>query len=74
MTKNWWMDIKDKVIISKDRFCPPHRWPHKLPFFGNKINNEPCHYHKAKWRQWHHCLFCKLLKCPNYKFMVKGKK
>ncbi len=72
MTKKyWWMDIKDKTIISKTRFCPPHRWPHKIIFFGKKICDEPCHFHKKKWRMFHHCNFCKILKCPNYKYMLK---
>ncbi len=69
MAKPWFMDIKDKIIISNSKFCPAHYWPHKLPF-GKKITNEPCHFHKAKWRTFHHCSFCKFLKCPHYKFMM----
>jgi hypothetical protein len=71
--KIWLMDIKDKMEISKTRCCPPHYFPHKLPF-GKKICNEKCHFHAAKWRMIHHTLFCKYLKCPNYKFMMKKKK
>lgn len=66
----WWMSIKDKVIISKNRFCPPHYLPHKLPF-GEKINHELCHYHKNKLRMLHHKTFCRILKCKNYEFMIK---
>jgi len=64
------LNIKDEVIISKTRFCPPHYIPHKLPF-GEKITNECCHYHHAGWRMLHHKLFCQILKCPNYDFMIK---
>jgi hypothetical protein len=65
----WFMNILDKTIISKTRFCPPHYFPHKLPV-GEKIVDEPCHFHNAKWRMGHHKPFCKLLKCPNNKFML----
>jgi hypothetical protein len=68
--KGWRLYIKDKVIISKSRFCPPHTFPHKLPF-AKPITREYCHYHKARWRMLHHILFCKFLKCKNYKFMIK---
>jgi len=64
------LNIKDKKIISRTRFYPPHYLPHKFPV-GKKIKNEPCHIHKRKWRMFHHKLFCKLLKCPNYKFMIE---
>lgn len=64
------MNILDKVEISNCKFCPPHYLPHKLPF-GKKIDDEPCHYHKARWRMMHHKFFCKLLKCPHYKYMIK---
>lgn len=67
------MNIKDKIIISKTRVCPPHCIFHKLPF-TKKVINEPCHYHKKKWRTAHHTWFCKYLKCPNYKFMIKESK
>lgn len=67
------MNIKDKVNISDKRFCPPHYWPHKLPF-GEKVTCEKCHVHKAKWRMSHHTFFCKFLGCPNYKFMVNKEK
>jgi len=66
----WWMNILDKENISNNKFCPPHYIPHKLPF-GKKITNEKCHIHKAKWRMKHHTIFCKILKCPHYKFMMK---
>tara|TARA_Y100000310_G_scaffold8335_1_gene8909 strand:- start:31 stop:279 length:249 start_codon:yes stop_codon:yes gene_type:complete len=68
--KGLFMNIKDKKIISKTRFCPPHYWPHKLPF-GKKITDESCHIHKKKWRMNHHIPFCKKLKCPNYEFMMR---
>ena len=64
------MKIKDKERISKDRYCPPHTFPHKFPF-TKPITNEPCHHHNKKWRMTHHTFFCKYLKCPNYEFMLK---
>ncbi len=64
------LKIKDKIEIAKDRFCPSHYLPHKLPF-GEPITDEPCHYHERKWRMAHHQTFCKILKCPNYEFMIK---
>ena len=64
------MHIKDKIIISKNRHCPPHCLFHKLPF-TKPITDEPCHYHHKKWRTFHHILFCKYLKCPNCKFMLQ---
>jgi len=68
------MDIKDKIKISKKRFCMPHYWPHKLPF-GKKVCNEACHIHKNPIRMLHHNFYCKVLNCPNYKFMrTKDKK
>ena len=69
----WFMNILDKKEISKTRSCPPHYLPHKLPF-GEKIKDEKCHIHDAKWRMAHHCTFCKALKCPNYKFMIEKNK
>ena len=67
------LNIKDKKTISKNRFYPPHYIPHKFPF-GKKITDEPCHYHKRKWRMAHHIPFCKLLNCPHYNFMIKNYK
>jgi hypothetical protein len=71
--KGWFINIKDKLNISQTRCCPPHYLPHKFPM-GRKICNEKCHIHKVKWRMWHHILFCKYLKCPNYKFMINKNK
>jgi len=68
--KYWFMDIKDKIKLSKTRCCPPHYMPHKLPF-GDKVTDEPCHYHNSWLRRLHHNFFCKWLKCPNYEFMIK---
>ena len=65
----WWMNIHDKKDISNTRYCPAHYLPHKLPFW-EKIIDEKCHIHKAKWRMKHHIAFCKILKCPNYDFMI----
>jgi len=67
------LNIKDKKIINKKRFCSQHTSPHKLPF-TKPITNEPCHNHLKKWRMLHHNIFCRLLKCPNYKFMIKNYK
>ena len=69
-TQYCFLNIKDKINLSKTKCCPPHFWPHKLKFW-EKIKIEPCHSHKAKWRMSHHKLFCKFLKCPNYDFMIK---
>jgi hypothetical protein len=67
------MNICDKSDVGKNRCCPPHFLPHKLPF-GKRICDEHCHIHMAKWRMKHHSFFCKILKCPNYKFMVECSK
>ena len=63
------MNIKDKIIISEERVCPPHCLFHKLPF-TKPITDELCHYHQKKWRTTHHILFCKYLRCKNYEFMI----
>jgi hypothetical protein len=71
----WFMKIKDKIETkeilkdNKERCCPPHKIPHTL--FDKKVTNEPCHVHKAFLRNLHHKSFCKLLKCPPYKDMMK---
>ncbi len=67
--RTYLLNIKDKIMLSKTRFCPPHYFPHKLPI-GDKVADEPCHLHKRAWRMAHHIPFCKLLKCPNYSFMM----
>ena len=63
------MSIKDKIILSRKKCCPPHYFPHKLPF-GRRITDEPCHIPKAKWRMLHHTIFC-FLRCPHYEFMIQ---
>jgi hypothetical protein len=74
------MNILDKVITikilkeKKKRFCPPHRLPHRFPFFTKKICDEECHIHKTFWRDSHHTPFCKLIRCKNFKAMMKAKK
>ena len=81
MKELWWMNICDKTDIdkiipkeeAKGRCCPPHYLPHKLPF-GEKICNEKCHVHRAKWRMAHHISFCKVLKCKNFDTMIKAHK
>lgn len=65
------LDIGDKKIISKERFCPPHYFPHKLPV-GKHIIDELCHIHDKKWRKIHHEIYCKFLKCQNYEFMIES--
>jgi hypothetical protein len=69
------MNIKDKIKLAENNeCCPPHYLPHKLPI-GNKVTDEPCHAHKAKWRRAHHNTFCQVLKCPHYsKMREKTKK
>ncbi|MBT4540775.1 hypothetical protein HOC35_04630 [Candidatus Woesearchaeota archaeon] len=71
--KQMFMNIKDKEEISDIRCCPPHYLPHKFPI-GEKICDEKCHIHKAKWRMVHHIFFCRRLKCLNYKFMTSKNK
>lgn len=67
------LNIADKIDLEEDGlFCPPHRLPHTLPFIGELVTDEPCHYHEAKWRMLHHKPFCKLLGCPNYDRMVEA--
>lgn len=68
----FFIKIKDKMIVP-DCFCPPHYLPHRFPI-GEKIEDEPCHTHKSKWRMSHHIPFCKKLKCPNYKKMIEFNK
>jgi hypothetical protein len=68
------MNIKDKINLSdKGQCCPPHYLPHKLPA-GDKVTDEPCHVHKAKWRRAHHYAFCQVLKCPHYPEMREKSK
>ena len=64
------LNIKDKKIISNDRFCSPHYIPHKFPM-GEKVKDEPCHIHKNSLRMFHHKIFCKILDCPNYSNMIE---
>jgi hypothetical protein len=68
--KGLFINLKYEIKISKTNYCPPHYLPHKLPF-GKKITNESCHIHKKKWRMNHNIPFCRKLKCPHYKFMIK---
>jgi hypothetical protein len=69
--KKLFINIKDKINLPKKGcHCPPHYIPHRFPF-GEKITDEPCHIHKAKWRMQHHIFFCKKLKCPNFEKMIK---
>ena len=62
-------DEKSIKRVGGSLFCPTHCLPHKLPF-GKKICDERCHYHQARWRMWHHTVFCKLIGCSNYKRMI----
>jgi hypothetical protein len=77
--KNYFlMNIKDKIKTDdifeteSPRYCPPHRIPHTLPLIGELITDEPCHHHTSKLRMIHHKTFCKILRCPNYKTMIKA--
>jgi len=69
--KKVFMNIKDKTIISKINCCPPHYLPHRFPI-GEKVTDEHCHFHKARWRMKHHLFFCKILKCPHFENMKKS--
>jgi hypothetical protein len=68
--KGWFLNTADKMEISTIRFCPPHTLPHRMPW-SKKIRDEPCHIHTADWRMIHHILYCKILRCPNYRFMIE---
>lgn len=73
--KPFLLHIKDKIGFRKSeihnrKFCPPHSFPHKLPF-TKPITDEHCHIHSNKLRMLHHTLYCKLIKCPHYNFMIK---
>jgi len=71
ITNPWRLSIKDKIIISKKKCYPKHRFPHKIPFITKPVINEPCHFHKRKWRMAHHIFYCRLINCPYYQFMTK---
>ena len=70
----WRLNIKDKIqvksIDNKMLYCPPHTFPHRLPF-SEPITDESCHLHEANWRMKHHIPFCRYLDCPNYKRMIE---
>jgi hypothetical protein len=70
--KGWWVNINDKIEISKTRYCPPHYLPHKFPI-GEKITDETCHIHESGLRMAHHVYFCNALNCSNYAFMIQEK-
>lgn len=70
MKKLFFLQITDKIPVENNGCCPPHYLPHKLPI-GEPIIDESCHTHTACWRRWHHNLFCRVLKCPNYPTMKK---
>ena len=61
--------FNNTIIVSDLKFCPAHRLPHTL--FGEKVCDERCHVHKNCVSMVHHKMFCKLLKCPHYDFMIK---
>jgi len=71
------INILDKIetqeILNdeKQRYCPPHKIPHVIK---GQVCDEPCHIHTSKWRDYHHILFCKILKCPNYDDMKEARK
>lgn len=62
--------IKDKQNLEQELYCPPHHWPHKLPF-TKPIRRERCHFHAKKWRLLHHIPLCHALRCKNIKTMLK---
>jgi hypothetical protein len=64
-----WVDIEDKVELKEEKYRPPHCLPHKFPF-TKPITDEPCHFHDKRWRMGHYILYCKILKCKNYDFMI----
>ncbi len=68
----WRLYIKDKIVVfdkGNELYCPPHCFPHKFPF-TKPIIDEPCHYHNAKFRMFHHIPFCYLF-CKNYNRMIE---
>ena len=70
----WRLNIRDKTRVdgrnNEEIYCPPHTFPHKLPF-SEPIVDEPCHIHGANWRMQHHIPFCRYLECPNYERMME---
>ena len=68
--------VETKEVLQEDqqRYCPPHRIPHVLPW-QPKVTDEPCHIHTSSLRHYgHHAPFCKIMKCPNYETMCKAKR
>lgn len=63
------LSIRDKSDLEEELFCPPHCFPHKLPF-TKPIERERCHYHSSRLRMIHHIPYCYLTGCPNYKKMI----
>ena len=71
MKTRWFMDIEDKIYFEDERTCPPHKMPHTLPFIGEAIADEGCHYHEKWWRMLHHTTFCEKMKCPYVERMIE---
>jgi len=66
------LNIQDKTSLNDGNYCPPHYLPHSLPVIGEVVTDEPCHIHEARWRMVHHRVFCIVLRCPNYKNMMRA--
>lgn|GEM_PF-2902282 len=77
------MNNADKVILSQERCCPSHRFPHVWPW-QPLVDDEPCHVHVnlkkphsalaqglAAFRRCHHNPYCLLLQCPHYAWMCE---
>ena len=59
------MKTKDYIELTGE--CKPHR----LINLGFLHKREKCHIHKKIIHQTHHVLGCQLMKCPNFKSMLK---
>ena len=76
----WFIDVIDKIETTRileeqeEKFCPPHRMPHTIPFIGEKVADEPCHIHTTALRYYtHHLPYCLLIGCPNAKAMMSAR-
>ncbi len=75
MKKKGLFEIKDTVPLGDGtKCCPPHYFPHAIPFVQKPVTNEQCHTHSAISHRMHHNFFCKALRCPHYEFMIKETK
>lgn len=77
MTEKYYVS-KNRINLNDGKYCPPHRLGEgviELTISGEKITNEPCHFHPSRLSMiLHHIPFCKMLRCPHYNSMIKAYK